>query len=738
MYSEGPPPHDRIPMIEVSAGSPGSYPNNNSAQAGSQLVMQLQEEKAAGGQQAELIHPSTLAAIEKDNLNYQNALQQVAGAMDAQNKEEMHQSNNIQEIKHRQQYEQQQQYPQHGKSAEIDKSKGYLTIPVAVETEGDKVLTADDINEIEKHVINVLPSLKTADKIVKLADTQLTLGDIKASAAAAAAREPHAGQGLHQTHYDEHRTTIKQLEEDLRQTSPPSSGSGYKPAMSTPSGQMQANQVNQASTANAQHQAAPVSQMPTTAAENQAEEPPAQQIEHQYYVASGPLQEVNPVDPEQVAEYNLIKNDLLNNFRYEPTRAVNSARTSSQQSASTPPMNSYMAAPSRPQHQHRPASVTRYFQQGLSSNQPRGRNYGGRASTPASSSTRTMMGGRKVSEVMRPLIHTTPVPMTSPLHVPSVEPEKVDAIQLIAGNANDRQPMVVEAHQLVNHTPDGGIDYNSGLVAPAGQHQQDSQHNRTTSNFGQHAQHQPQPAEMQAQQQYVAQTDPNQGAIIEYVAVTDQALNNAIARHQGYELGANNQPEAVQPVYASEPEQPRQRAQQQQQRQALPIYGRQQSSQSPFLYDYTISTPQGSASSPMPPMSQSTQADTYLTTQGQMLTDYNQQQQSKVGQPSLAWSPSIASEHEQQQLELAEHAGAMQQVDMPSTAGYNFFVGNQEQQQQQQPQTQPPQVQHPQSAQDQNTNQPDYQPAQQASGTLKGWRTKAGGSQPNPGKCICR
>lgn len=695
MFSES-LPQDRIPMIEVSAGAPSGYSATNLSrpeQATHQLAM-TQEEKASTA--ADPMHPSTLAAIEKDNLNYHNALQQVTGAIEQQQKEAQ-QSNNIQDIKQRQQYEQ-QRAAKSAAQTEADKanSKGYLTIPVAVETEGDKVLTADDINEIEKHVINVLPSLKTADKMVKLADTQLTLGDIKASAAAAAAREqPHPGQGLQTAHYEEHRSTMKQLEEELKQTSPP----GYKATTGT---------LNQASTANAQHQPAPgpLNNQP----QQHRQQPDEDQIEHQYYVASGPLQEAAQVEPEQLAEYNLIKNDLLNNFRYEPTR---SGRP---QTASTP-MGPRQAS-STTRAQHRPASVTRYFQQGP--NRGTGQ-YNRNTGSGLTSTTRTMMGGRKVSDVMRPLIRTTPVPLTSPLHVPSVEPEKVDAIQLIAGRANDKQPMVVEAHQLINHTPDGGIDYNSGSPMLAS-HQQQQTMNQSMTNAPNYQQNQ-----LQVEpHQYVAhdaQSDGNQGAIIEYVTVTDQALNNAIARQQGYELAS--QPE-THSIYIG-PEQ--QQQQQSPQRQPNPTYDASRNSQSPFLYDYTISTQQAGASSPMPPMT--TNAVAYLTTQSQAPSESNNNRQAE---PSLAWSPSIASEHQQHQLELTEHAGARQQVDMPSTAGYNFFVGHQEQQQQQQHVQQQP-------SQENNNQQDHRQPAEQQQDSYQQqprsqkWRSKAGGSQPNPGKC---
>lgn len=115
-----------------------------------------------------------------------------------------------------------------------------------------------------------------------------------------------------------------------------------------------------------------------------------------------------------------------------------------------------------------------------------------------------------------------------------------------------------------------------------------------------------------------------------------------------------------------------------------------------------------------------------------------QQQQQQQQRPSLAWSPSVASEHEQHQqsLELAEYNVQMQPLEgMPATAGYNNFFQptpaqsnsyeNQQQPQQQQHQEMaPPGDNHSRTNVDGDNNQHNGQK----------WRSKAGGSAPNPGK----
>jgi len=716
-------PNERIPMIEVSAtpNENQNSANRSESHHGQQEAAAAALDKQAGGQQtsttsADRIHPSTLAAIEKDNLNYANALNKVANYLAAEQQQQ--QSNNIQDIKQKQHQQYEEETPNE-KAARGDKptaaSPSYLTIPVAVETEGDKVLTSEDINEIEKHVINVLPNLKTAEKIVKLADAHLTLASLKAHEGG----EESAGPDLHRHNYEEHRSTMKQLEGDLREQSDYSGASHQQRQQ-----QQQPQQADQAPTtpASAGYQssaAAPMNQA-TSPNVQHTDEPSAQQLlaEQQYFVASGPLQEVGHLDQEQMADYNLIKNDLLANFRYEPTRA--------QQGGSTPPMASYVTSGARQapqvrqpalegQHkQRRPgmASVTRYFQQGKAGGHARpsqaarlngqgGQEYG-------SSTTRALLGGRKVSEVMRPLIHTTPVPMTSPIHVPSVEPEKVDAIQLIAGQANDRRPMVVEAHQLVNHTPDGGIDYNSG--APMVQQQPET--NQNESFIRQPANQFGAPIVQQEQQ------GEGQGAIIEYVAISDQALSNAVARQHQQQMEAQNnqayelagQPQ-LQPIYMSAEQQ-----QGDQVRQQLGGEG-QTSGQPTFLYDYSMSTQHQSS------FSHADQAQEAPTTSAQMAPSNNAAQREQQHQPeaqlSLAWSPSVASEHQQQQMELSELAPPLQTLGMPATAGYNFF-GHQQQAQTNQPQEYEQQQQ-------QQQRQANQRP---------GWRTKAGGSQPNPGEFL--
>lgn len=748
--------NERIPMIEVSANpqtSDKGYRNESREQQQQQHQQQVEKGiEPTASSPPDQPYSSTLAAIEKDNLNYQSALSQVNSNYSP---EEQHQSNNIQDIKQKQQQHYEQQKPINKESAKSKPS--YLTIPVAVETEGDKVLTADDINEIEKHVINVLPNLKTADKIVKIADAQLTMANIKNAAESHAKQQQQQNQNqnqnqakgpeMHQVNYEEHRTTMKQLEGDIKQQQ-----EQYNKQVSS-----QAEQAAGAPSVSGYNSNVPASLNQATTATAQHVEDPAQQLqqqllaEHQYFVATGPLQEIGTVDPDQVADYNLIKNDLLNNFRYEPTRATQGQPGQKQQTSSTPAMTyavsmSPLSAPIR-QHLSRgnprahqqnppPASVTRYFHQGAPSgsapptqrpysntrnNNLFGRLNSGRGSyanqAQFSSTTKTMMGGRKVSEVMRPLIHTTPVPMTSPLHVPSVEPEKVDAIQLIAGHANDKQPMVVEAHQLVNHTPDGGIDYNSGMSVQ-GLQQHHVHHQQNQSNYEQ-------PAGDRQQQQYAApvtqdNSDNNQGAIIEYVAISDQVLNNAMAKEQhqhqqqpqqssGYEIPSS--PE-VQPVYVQEQQPHQQRLPQQPD-------GANNNNRAPFLYDYTMSTQQQPQ--------QQREPNTQTTPAGYLLNTLPAQMQQPDQQPSLAWSPSVANEHQQQQAEL-EQAGPMQQLEMPATAGYNFF--QQDQQQHSTPALQQQLQQEFEDQQQQQQQQHKHEAGQR-------WRTKAGGSQPNPGKSFC-
>lgn len=414
---------------------------------------------------------------------------------------------------------------------------------------------------------------------------------------------------------------------------------------------------------------------------------------HQYFMAAGPLEEVAPVDADQMNEYQLIKNDLLQSIRYEPTRAVSSGQHSQQQqqqqyqSASTPPMPQMTAGRKNPSN--RP-SVTRYFHQARPSSSFRP-GYG-RQHTPIPPMGKTTLGGRKVSEVMRPLIHTTPVPMTSPVHVPSVEPEKLDAIQLIAGRANDRQPLVVESHQLVHHTPEGGIDYNSGapqmttlpVLTTPGLSYQTGNSSGAIEHFHTIIHHPP-PSSAQPDQpplEYETQSHSQSPAVIEYVTLSEHALSSALNGQQPRGSNSNGgqtyeiagQPE-MQTLYVN--------AEQHQQQQSGQD-GQQSVSMAP---------------TPVAPFYASGQAE-----------QQQQQHQDPDHHPSLAWSPSVASEHQQQQqqLELNEHAGSMQQLEMPATAGYNNFFNqqplNEVQQQQQQPQ----------------------------SGAK--WRTKAGGSLPNPGE----
>lgn len=693
MFTSNSLPNERIPMIEVSGRT-----NYTGGPQYSQ-PQPVQDHSAT--------FASAMAAVDGP----QQQQQQQAGYKQEQMKAAQP-SNNIQEIKQQVKGGHPDQQP----AANSDKlAKSYLTIPVAVETEGDKVLTADDINEIEKHVINVLPNLKTADKVVKLADAHLTLASLKGTIEEhnkqqeqqhqqqqqqQLAGPPVEGPNLHQSHYEEHRSTMKQLEADLKDA-PKQQYSQQQP------GSAAVASLNQATTAHAQHLS---SEAPSSG--NSAAHQGDSGDSHQYFVQAGPVQELPQVDDiEQVNEYNLLKNDLMQNFRYEPTRA--SAVHQQQQLTGSTPAMPYRASSEpnkQPEQQmrHQQPTVSRYFQQGAHHhhqgshgsasrhhNRPH-QNGGGlfarlngqqnRApytQQPATATTKTIMGGRKVSEVMRPLIHTTPVPMTSPLHVPSVEPEKVDAIQLIAGHqANDKQPMVVEAHQLVNHTPDGGIDYNSG----ANFNMLKQQQNYSTATTPMAAGYE------QQQQQYEPQDQNNegQGAIIEYVALTDQQLNNAVNQHnqqqrqqQGYELAG--QPEAYQQ------QQPH------------------STSKSPFMYDYSMLTTQQQQQQPS---SQQHQEEP-----GNQATPPSYVVGEQPAQPQLVvWSPSVASEHQQQQMELAEHAGPMQQIDMPATAGYNFFNPNQPQQQQ----TSSP-------------DQAEYEQQQQQQGQR--WRTKAGGSQPNPGKC---
>lgn len=719
-------------------------------------------------------YASTMSAAsgnEKEHLDgYQNALRQVTSGSSYDSP----QSNNIQDIKqkqhHYEQAQRQQQQQQSNKQQDSSKGGSYLTIPVAVETEGDKVLTVDDINEIEKHVIQVLPNLKTADKVVKLADTKLTLAsadqfkDVIQQQNVGPAAGPTTTH-LHQLNYEEHRNTMKQLEQDVagdrgnkqfsqqyEGSSPttsmpasPSSASTYGSAGGTSQQPQQHRGASSSSSSSATPGGAVLNQA-TTNAHVQHQQPKSiddgQQLpEQQYFLATGPMQEVGTVDPEQLAEYNLIKNDLLQNFRYEPTRASSSSSShhqSQQQTASTPPMpytasqqppSSSSSGSTQASPQHKPASVTRYFQQGNNMYQqhqldnpkqaPRGMHHGnlfGRINAPAtrgynhqqqqqSSTTKTILGGRKVSDVMRNLIHTTPVPMTSPMHVPSVEPEKVDAIQLIASHGNDNKPMVVEPHQLVQHTPEGGFDYNSGGMNAAnnitggggGQHygQQNSNVAHQYSSPAPQIQIEQQPND--GQQQQLQQQQPG-GAIIEYVAVGEPTPLNmgemGVTQGEGtYEIA--NQPE-VQPVYHNGEERQQHHRQQQHEN---PNEG-SHSSRAPFVYDYTMSADQQQTASP---------GNTAGEQAGPTAYQMNQQQQGG-GEPQMfTWSPSIANEHQQQQAELSEHAApGDHQTDMPATAGYNFFGQSVEQQQQQQ----------------------QYQEPHQNGK----WRSKAGGSQPNPGK----
>lgn len=769
---------ERIPMIEIGGNSATKQHPPQESQANYRNMSSQQQQ-----QQQE--------AVEKDNLNYQQTLSQVNDKSPAEEQQREYpskQSNNIQDIKQRQQYEQQQQQAHNGNnedhSNKATSKTPYLTIPVAVETEGDKVLTPDDISEIEKHVINVLPNLKTADKIVKLADSQLSLAaggqqqqqHASASSPSAPQRQQQhspgttAGPEMHQMHYEEHKSTMQQLEGDLKDIT------RHRPAAQSTSSSSSSpvQPINQASTASAHHEAAPeVVVDPAVIGQHLGE--------HQYFIAAGPPQEVGPVDHEQMSEYNLIKNDLLSNFRYEPTRATSggggSSSTGYQQTASTPPMP-YTASRAPQQHQQstggpghqanrRPApSVTRYFHQGKQAmSSPAGYNRGhannnlfGRIRQPSgyqqqqqqTSTTRTLLGGRKVSEVMRNLIHTTPVPMTSPMHIPSVEPEKVDAIQLIAGQANDKQPMIIEPHQLVSHTPDGGIDYTSGGAnQQAAIQQQQAQ---------QQQQQQQQPMQHQNNSMQYGQSGPsvgsddNQGAIIEYVAINDQALSNAISAQehqphgqQAYEIAST--PEA-QPVYVGgDQQQP-------------PVGEPGQSSRAPFMYDYTMTTSQQASNAPttasyMPGSANNNgeQVTTILVQQPEQHQQQQQQaanvhgqqqQQHQQQEPSLAWSPSVASEHQQQQLEqLGGHLNAVdvghlqQQMDMPATAGYNFF--NQQDQSSQPPATTTAAMDGQQDYEQQQQQLiNDHQQQQRQPSSSPRWRTKAGGSQPNPGKSIVR
>lgn len=677
----GPQP-DRMPVLEVNGRANNTYANGQ--------VANEQHAKTTAGY-------SSSPSSERDNANYQiaNSYQM------ADDHHQQPQGNNIQDIK-----QQQLQYSERQRS-EADKPAAkspYLTIPVAVETEGDKVLTADDINEIEKHVINVLPNMKTADKIVKMADAHLALAPVTLSSpqpqqpasSQPPAEQQQRGVPEHQVHYDEHRSTMKQLEGDLKEP------------VTRPAGEYRTStqHAEQHSTVPATSYGPQSSPSMTSTTGGQEKEQPAQQqqqqevhvVEPQYFVATGPAQELGTFDPDQIGDYNLIKNDLLNNFRYEPTRAQPGAR--GQQTASTQPMP-YSPSPVR--HNPPTATVTRYFQQGPAQNQPnrqhRGRGLFGRlnggfgrqqqqeypsTASPSAGSTKTL-GGRKVSEVMRPLIHTTPVPMTSPIHVPSVEPEKVDAIQLIAssgnGQANDKRPMVVEAHQLVNHTPDGGIDYNSG--APMGNYsqgqQQESRHN---------SQHQ----------------SDQQGAIIEYVAINEQALNNAANQQQSHD--AANQQQQQQQHYEIAGQQ-----------EVQPIYvSGEQAPATRQPYDYTMPT-ESQSSSHAGQQQQQQQEQVQPTPPSTYLVSDHSPANHQPEEGSLApWSPSVASEHQRQQIELNEHA-PMQQMDMPATAGYNFFN-----QQQDQPATA-------------TSGQPqEYENKQETTGKQDTrWRTKAGGSQPNPG-----
>jgi len=781
---------------------------------------------------------SAMHAIEKDNLNYNEAMRQVAKSLaeeGVQPAARAQPSNNIQEVKQKQlgaaeQQQQQQQRPAPPAQPVEAKAAGqYLTIPVAVETEGDKVLTADEINEIEKHVINVLPNLKTADKLAELADAQLAAGS-KASqqghqgpqqAAHAQAAPSGAVQELHKAHYEEHRSTMAALQADLGQQhaqqqheahhahqqvqqhqvqahhaqdnpqqqqqhaqhaqqaqyaagSPPPAHQSSQPSSAAPQLQHQ----QQASTASAHHQEAPQHHN-----QNQNQNQNSLDEHQQYFIATGPMQELGTMDADQLGDYNVINNELLSNFHYEPTRANHQQQHQQQQTASTPPMpytatDGHTSSPHRQtasthqQQQHpQTATVTRYFHQGQQGQQQQQQQSSGpmqayqqerarggqqqlfgrlRVPTtpahygPSSGSTRTILGGRKVSEVMRPLIQTTPVPMTSPMHVSSVEPEKVDAIQLIAGQANDRQPMVVEAHQLVSHTPDGGIDYSTGMGPAPAQAPAHSNHSA-------------------GQQQHYGQTSgaahEQQGAIIEYVTlgVPEQQSRTGPQRDfppQAYEMQPAT-PEA-QPVYVAQAEhqleeqqmnhhmsqqqQAHQQAHQQAQNQ------QQSQSQAPLIYAYTMSAQAEQAAHESPssaamqansagasgnPNAEQPKQTTVLVVHSQQ--DEQQQQQQQLHQQQhlqqplhqqqpaaiAVWSPSVASEHQQQQLELMGNEAPPMADHMPSTAGYNFFGQAMEQQQESPASYEQKQQQHQ---------------AHQEQAHHSQWRTKAGGRQPNPGK----
>lgn len=710
-------------------------------------------------------HPS-MRAIETDNLNYHNALSQ-AEDIEYQRKPT---GNNIQEVKQSQlPYNNQANLAMNtnnndnnnnsSSSSGSIKSSSYLTIPVAVETEGDKVLTADDINEIEKQVINVLPNLKTADKVVKLADAHLTLDSIKNAAEQQQQQQqqqqqylksgPSNENQLHQVNYQEHQAIMKQLEADMPTSRVPDQTTAYviHQTSTTTNGNAPTNSPtdgprygSSASTASVEHQQP-----------NELSEP------QQYFVAAGPMEEIATVDPEQMNEYQFIKNDLLQSIRYEPTRAssTNGHNQQQYQTGSTPPMPNQ----NRP-HSARP-SVTRYFHQGHRQPQSAGhrQNMGGRqhngrgkqqgysVTPPTETSSRTTLGGRKVSEVMRPLIHTTPVPMTSPAHVPSVEPDKLDAIQLIAGQANDRQPLVVESHQLVHHTPDGGIDYNSGsptmttLPAPFNHSSGPIEHIEHTTLINHQIPQQQQQQQAQSQPQSIEYGNGQPpGAMIEYVTLTEHALGNSLngqysgpatvattaatsagSGSQTYEV--NGQPE-IQTLYVN--------AEQGGTDQQVTHDQGQQRGQPQYSFRPIMESQTG----PMNSESIAVTPPTIFYASGQAEQANQQLQQNQIQQPSLAWSPSVASEHQQQQLELGEHAGPMQQLEMPATAGYNNFFNQGSSSMNGIVEPTAHQLEHMRTHQQQQQQGESFEQPQQEQhniGTGK-WKTKAGGSLPNPGK----
>lgn len=665
---------------------------------------------------------NSASANEKDELNYNNALQQVAKAT-----YEIENESN----KQRQHYNGSQQ-PAHGSAPANDSA--YLTIPVAVETDSDKVLTKDELEAISQQVINELPNLKaTGRQLAKITETHLPM--MMTTALAKDNNDDHHTTSVTpstMTSYnrpEQSKPTMMshyQSGAPVRQTTLPAPMIHQTP--SAPVKPMSAAQFQVYGTTPAAMSSATASTQPRPSHEDpkQHHQRTLEPEQQQYFLATGPMQEVGTFDPDQLAdpnEYNLIKNDILNNFRYEPTRAAangvsmsHAGQQQQQQTAQTPPMQMPYGGGSS----NRPASVTRFFQMNHNTYQQdaagrlngqrtnksnfgrmRGSSHSGNGNNgagytmapPSQHSTKTILGGRKVSEVMRPLIHTTPVPMTSPVHVANVEPDKVDAIQLIAGHtANDKQPMVIEPHQLVSHTPDGGIDYNTGVTPPmqstnnlANNGQQYQAINHT--NHGQQQQptsYGPPPTTMQQQhQQYNSPTttmspqDENQGAVIEYVAVPDQAADG----------GQPQQQQQMGQVYELN-------GPQQQQQQQTTVYSTNDVTSTPPIYLTSVEPQQ-------PPEHQ------------QM-------------NPSLAWSPSVANEHQQHQIELGINS-VHQLGDLPATAGYNLF----EPQQQQQPQSAQEQQQQQRPQQDYNQQQPQQQETQAPANK---WRTKAGGSQPNPGK----